>query len=365
MKKVVDSNFFTEIWGFSESHDNVANLISCSKMLNGNIILESQVNSRKVQAGQFEVRMVKDFKTNHPPKHGCFNIIIGNGNWTKDFKKVDVGALQANPLNRGATFQVASNFNCLEFISSKDTARKGITKYVCDQTQGPAASISAAPGTLYRNYFVKHSVDGENFEGQLKQQINLLDLFILIPVVNGYVSFTDDQIHLFDEVGMDFSNIGEIKVGLQKNVQVTSGEKRNGTIEMCPDGQFIHQVFTAAMNLGGVSGAYAQHHMVEKLARFLLRGAYRATILAAIDNSRTQPDLIGKDKLFLTLIGGGVFGNKYEWITDAILECTDIIKKSGLQIYLVIYSEFSIDNSSLERLGEFAGNTGGKLEVVQ
>ncbi len=55
---------------------------------------------------------------------------------------------------------MASNFNCLEFISSSDRASRGITKYVSDHTQGPAASISCAPATLYRNYFVQHVVNG-------------------------------------------------------------------------------------------------------------------------------------------------------------------------------------------------------------
>jgi len=361
----VDYNFFKEIWGFEETLDNVRNLINCTKNKDDNIIVESLLNGRKVQAGKFEVRMVKQFPL-YPAKLGAtFNIVIGNGNWTHNLKKIDVGALQANPQNRGATFQVASNFNCLEFISNKDNASKGITKYVNDQTQGPAASISAAPGTLYRNYFVKHNDDdGNQHEGQIKQQINLLDKFPYIPVINGYVSFKDEEIKFIED--FEFNDISEIKVGIQKNVQATSGEKRNGMIEMCTDQkQIINQVFTAAMNLGGVSATYAERPIAQKLARFLLRGAYRATILSAIENSRTQPpECIGKDKLFLTLIGGGVFGNQYEWITDAILECTDLIKTSGLQIYLVIYSSYCIDDTSLCRLGHLVAETKGNQDIV-
>jgi hypothetical protein len=91
-----------------------------------------------------------------------------------------------NSENRGALFQVASNFNCLEFISSSDSARRGITKYVSDHTQGPAASISCAPATLYRNYFVRHKVNDVEYVGQLEQQICLLSDVPIVPIKNGY-----------------------------------------------------------------------------------------------------------------------------------------------------------------------------------
>jgi len=144
---------------------------------------------------------------------------------------------------------------------------------------------------------------------------------------------------------------------------VTSGEKREGKIELCGDGQFVNQVFTAAMNLGGFVGEMSKSSIVENLARFLLRGAYKATILSAIENSQTQPSsVIGKDKLYLTLIGGGVFGNKYNWITDAIMEWKNLIINSGLQIYLVIYNTYSIDDESLTKFQCLVAETGGKLD---
>ena len=89
-----------------------------------------------------------------------------------------------------------SNFNTLEFISSNDSAKAGITKYVSDWTQGPAASISCAPATLYRNYFVPQidKETGAPLKGQLKQQLNLLEDVPLIPIRNGYVKYTPDTL---------------------------------------------------------------------------------------------------------------------------------------------------------------------------
>jgi hypothetical protein len=71
-------------------------------------------------------------------------MVVGNGSLTEKVKFVDVGALQANPQNKGATFQVASNFNCLELVSSSDQPRGGISKYVYDLTQGFIAIRSFA-----------------------------------------------------------------------------------------------------------------------------------------------------------------------------------------------------------------------------
>ena len=60
----------------------------------------------------------------------------------------------ALPENRWATFQVASQFNCLEFVGPSVVPEDGITGYVMDRTQGPACSIACGPATAYRNYFV-------------------------------------------------------------------------------------------------------------------------------------------------------------------------------------------------------------------
>jgi len=49
----------------------------------------------------------------------------------------------------------------------------------------------------------------------------------------------------------------------------------------------------------------------EVKCQFVLDMAYQGTCLVAIANHRTQ--------IYLTLVGGGIFGNKKEWIFDAII----------------------------------------------
>ena len=71
---------------------------------------------------------------------------------TVDFVYGDVSILHADPQYRHATFQAASQFNCLEFIGPTITPEHGITGYEHDKTQGPACSIACGAATAYRNY---------------------------------------------------------------------------------------------------------------------------------------------------------------------------------------------------------------------
>ena len=76
--------------------------------------------------------------------------------------------------------QVASGFNCLEFVSEDSCPEDGITCYELDRTQGPACAISCAPATLYRNYFVPVPCGAERFQaGQTSDyMLNGLDVLL-------------------------------------------------------------------------------------------------------------------------------------------------------------------------------------------
>ena len=88
----------------------------------------------------------------------------------------DVAAKHALPANRHATFQVASQFNCLEFVGPSVTPEDGITGYVRDRTQGPACSIACGPATAYRNFFAP--VRGQTGQASRNQINNLEDLCV-------------------------------------------------------------------------------------------------------------------------------------------------------------------------------------------
>ena len=75
-----------------------------------------------------------------------------------------MATLHSLPENKHATFQVASQFNCLEFVAPSITPEQGITKYEADKTQGPACSLACGAACVVRNYFVQ--VEGNDTRGQ-------------------------------------------------------------------------------------------------------------------------------------------------------------------------------------------------------
>jgi len=369
-KKVGEWKYFEEVFGFKEDTESIQNCIFIDDENKYNVQMNCFGNDRNFQIGHFRTVAIKDFPKYENKSGVSMKIVLGSGSKTIEFDKIDVGALQTKPENRGATFQVASNFNCLEFVNENGSAREGITKYVADVTQGPTASISAAAGTLYRNYFVPHSVNGKEYIGQLQAQINLLDGIPLLHVKNGYIHWPSENEWLkLQNSNFNFNDVSNMKVGVHKLVGVTSGVKKGGLIEMMPvnSNQVINQVFTAAMNMTTIMGKWRTSRLAEDVARFILRGAYRGTILSAIENSRvlSEKDYPGKNKCFLTMIGGGVFANKFEWIIDSILDQDDLIRNSGLEIILVSFTRASIDEMSLIRLQSYFQGFGAKCELIQ
>jgi hypothetical protein len=66
-----------------------------------------------------------------------------------------------------------------------------------------------------------------------------------------------------------------------------------------------------------------------KFARLVLRAAYEATLRVALQ--------VGAKTVVLTALGGGVFGNKPEWIAEAIEQAVLTFKYAGLKI---VFNQF-------------------------
>jgi hypothetical protein len=73
----------------------------------------------------------------------------------------------------------------------------------------------------------------------------------------------------------------------------------------------------------------------EPFARLVLRAAYEATL--AVGAVRSLEAGGARVKCYLTALGGGVFGNRYEWIRDAILDALDRYQGWPLDVVLVHY----------------------------
>jgi hypothetical protein len=81
--------------------------------------------------------------------------------------------------------------------------------------------------------------------------------------------------------------------------------------------------------------AYSHHasHLWAAFARLVLEAAYEATICAAILNAAQN----GTNRLFLTLLGGGAFGNETDWIMGGIERALNLYRHVDLDVAIVSY----------------------------
>ncbi len=365
------NDFFERVMEISETNfqadlqNSTTNYIRQEK--NGCLFIKPQNSKQKLQAGRFQEFSIQQLRSEEQStkngsvetSKGRFNVVAAerafsfkNGNpfYADYYSRVDVGALQANPANKDAVFQVASNANALELASPRDDMGD-ITRYIHDKTQGPAASISAAPGLIARHYFFNgHGPQlpllDETGEPQIWVQ-NSLQINLLgdagIPVRNSYVLINNED--NFDENSVKPESI---KVLWHQDIQVTSGETRGDHHLIVKDAtQIIHQVFTVAMNLGDGAGDIKS----EQTARAMLDAAYEGTLRAAAAH--------GKKKVFLTLVGGGVFENNFNWIAESIEKMQEFIIESGLDVTLIVFDSTNIDEAFLSKMQELTQATDG------
>ena len=332
-------DFFRHVMGVSEG--DFIKLNQDKKMQffyqeTGNIV--NRTTLQKFQCGKFELISVGDLreqtKSISSEQPGTFSVIEGQGtfknkkSWFRE--NLDIGHLQAT---EQAVFQVASNLNALEALGNP---KDGIGIYFFTTAQGELASLSAMAAAIARMYFIPHN----GAHGQLKQTINMLEDFdgtknFNIPVNNGYVNyFTKNYIPDLssDEIN---NHVASVKIGFHEGVQVTTGltnVKPSCDALVNDDNQIIDQVFTAAVDLNPTNFAgqnNAGTPKIELVASLLLQAAYEGTLRAAAAK--------GKKKVYLTLIGGGVFKNNYNQIGQAITLMKDFIISSGLEVILTIY----------------------------
>ena len=81
--------------------------------------------------------------------------------------------------------------------------------------------------------------------------------------------------------------------------------------------------------------AYTNHSadLWKAFAQLVLEASYEATTLAAILNARAK----GNNRLFLTLLGGGVFGNVTDWIVGGIQRALNLYTNVDLDVAIVSY----------------------------
>ncbi len=198
--------------------------------------------------------------------------------------------------------------------------------YEHDRTQGPACAVACGGGTIFRNYFVE--LEGHLGQTAERQVDCLADLGAALgqpglwEMRNGYAMATAEGLR---RVNARLTTLGEeardelrglLRVGVQHNVEVLGTEHT------------VTQVYGAALPV-----AYGQPAapLWESLARLVLEASYEATLLIAQNE--------GIERVFLTRLGGGVFGNDDAWIRDANWSAMERVR--GLECHLVSYGRSS------------------------
>mmetsp|Transcript_11328 Transcript_11328/g.24974 ORF Transcript_11328/g.24974 Transcript_11328/m.24974 type:complete len:425 (-) Transcript_11328:45-1319(-) len=321
----------------------------------------------------------------------------------------DVSVFHVLPENRGAVFQAASQFNTLEHTSQRGTPGLGIECYSRDKTQGPCCAIACAPGTVVRNYMQEGATHNDckvntldNVDSYLQDKKGTF-----FKVCNGYTLSNQSNLEKLNESLEDGTLDKEeirlrLKIGVQEDTQVVCSRFGADIPRDLSAEQRVTQVYCSAIS---VSYSGLPERLWEPFARLILESLYEQTLHVALlnmhrhqraaapgacaeeadqgsaplpggaDGLEASPakekkggppekrpeatsippveDPKGAHKVFLTAVGGGVFGNRMEWIGSAIDAALKKFKHVPLEVILVSYSSSTPEFKRLE--DEYSG----------
>lgn len=132
--------------------------------------------------------------------------------------------------------------------------------------------------------------------------------------------------------GIDEEIRARLRIGIQADTQVTSSSF--GRMTYNGPQQLVTQAYCSAVS---VSYSRCTSSAWEPFAREILNSAYEATMIAAIENMARNSGKPGSRRVFLTALGGGVFGNPMEWVHDAIQAACEKFADYNFEVYLVSY----------------------------
>lgn len=327
--------WFEQLFGFAETAPKIRSHLETGRHpVQGNFI-RSKTNGRVFPVGHFGTPSVQELRE-------IVDSSSGRNEEPVKFAHIVIGdVLPMHAENPGAMFQVASQFNCLESPNNSTGPEAGLSRYELDNTQGPACALACAAATVWRNYFVPvRKEDGTVQEGQTNEtQINCLaGLEALIEkklwnMTNGYLSSSVENMHEFTQMLQECDRdalLASIRIGLQTRVHVNFESRRYW--KEAPPAIEVHQAFCSA-----VPCSYDRAVPLDSyapLAKLVLDAAYEATLLAA--------KACGAKRVYLTMIGGGSFGNRKEWIASAIGRALAKIGQ-GLDVKICHYMGFDAE----------------------
>ncbi len=344
-------DWFSRLTGFSErSYEETRSRLTVS----GNR-LRSLVNDRSYQIGALELVSLQTLRDRVRTGGGLpgrikVSVVVGN-----------VRKLHHRPEYAGALFQVASQFNLLEMVGPNVTPEHGVARYDGDPTQGPACAIAAGAATIYRNYFAPvgdaigqtqhRQLDGLADVGAALSSTLGQPLDALWTMSNGYALCTESGLDAITQYlasatpdQLDALR-GLLRIGVHSDVEVTdapvaeiqmpdvaaldAATAASATADR-PARPIVSQAFCSALPVA-YSRIPRDHWRV--FASLVLEAAYEATLLAAVCNTQRGASNI----VLLTQLGGGAFGNGYDWINAAIGRALRLAADFALDVRLVSY----------------------------
>eukprot|EP00039_Didymoeca_costata_P027229 m.17867 g.17867 ORF g.17867 m.17867 type:complete len:383 (+) comp6134_c0_seq1:127-1275(+) len=355
--------WFSKLFGFSEDNPPQEGVGTDYDQVKNNFTIQDEILTSKVN---FESYAIGRFSTPTLEKLRADGREIlkslGSGRDSPTQIKVhhiavsDIFSVHGEPENREAMFQAASQFNCLEFPGPSTTPEQGVTDYQYDGTQGPACSLAAGPATVYRNYFAPvngqigqtHDNQINNLEGMLKE----LDALDIVKVRNGYTSSDDELLEPLRKKIEGLSHDdrerikGKLSIGVHSRVEVPflSRYKVAEKVER----NIVSQCFCSALAIGY---SYGSTRNWKPLAKMVLEASYEATMWATLID---QHEKRGSGKVYLTFVGGGVFGNDLSWICRAIATACSRLQAAPLEVYVCHYA--SVDRKVQRRIDELISN---------
>ena len=330
--------WFSNIFGFSESLYNINTFIEDQNALIDGTFYSYKTN-RTYCCGEFYEKSINSFFNNKIMNNGTFSIVNCYPNHF---------LTHADPENNGATFQLNSHFNCLEFISPEQNAEDGITGYLYNNLPASQASVATAPSLMLRNYFITT---------KLGKEIQMLSN-TPIPVRKGFSFLCDDN--LIDEsliASTDWSDLNLYKVGINNNCQVVLSQYDEKNFMILPYEQMVNHVFASSLDF---SRPKINLSLLNTIEKYLLEAEYKTTIKVAWENSLKYSKYQGSKKCYLTAIGYELFNAPLELIFNAIASCENLIIESGLNV-IFLASDTKIFYHAINSLGFLVQQTSGRI----
>ena len=315
--------WFEDTFGFNEYQvSNVSAMFNLT-LSGDNYYIQSKANMSKYCCGKFTTPSLRELRES-----------IGNEACDEELRVEHIVIFDVETIHKpGATIQVASQLNCLEFPSPGTTPEDGISEYIYDNTQGPACALMCPGATVYRNYFV--------FDGQHQTADKQINLVADLPfaVHNGYVLTPPEGMALTDE------HMGLVRIGWHENVEVSGRD--SATLSHMPlnTGVYVNQCFCSALSCGY---SQASLNKWEPYAQFILNAMYEGIILAAERHRRNG----GSGEVYLTMLGGGAFKNKKSWIAKAMGRAIRIAQEKGFGLHIYVCHYCRLDAKFVEELSE-------------